>query len=203
MAKVPVICNSCKAFFVTESIVGGNATNITFENCTFGPCPHCGGDGHILDGTYEFIGNTIKILSAPQNTIFELQRLAKILQDARDRNATAQEIKDQVTQELPKLSTISNLLPHTRAELYAFISMILAVIGLVIVLLNRKESPNIQVDQVINNIQQNIQISPEMKESPRPPDTDFVNQHQESKKIGRNDPCPCGSGKKYKHCCGK
>lgn len=23
-----------------------------------------------------------------------------------------------------------------------------------------------------------------------------------SEKIGRNDPCPCGSGKKYKHCCG-
>ncbi|MCK4515654.1 MAG: SEC-C domain-containing protein, partial [Spirochaetaceae bacterium] len=20
-------------------------------------------------------------------------------------------------------------------------------------------------------------------------------------KIGRNDPCPCGSGRKYKHCC--
>ena len=24
-----------------------------------------------------------------------------------------------------------------------------------------------------------------------------------NKKPGRNDPCPCGSGKKYKHCCGK
>ena len=24
-----------------------------------------------------------------------------------------------------------------------------------------------------------------------------------SDKIGRNDPCPCGSGKKYKNCCGK
>lgn len=24
-----------------------------------------------------------------------------------------------------------------------------------------------------------------------------------SKKIGRNDPCPCGSGKKYKNCCGQ
>jgi len=22
-------------------------------------------------------------------------------------------------------------------------------------------------------------------------------------KVGRNDPCPCGSGKKYKSCCGK
>ena len=32
------------------------------------------------------------------------------------------------------------------------------------------------------------------KTSPRP---------VSSKKIGRNDPCPCGSGKKYKYCCGK
>ena len=26
---------------------------------------------------------------------------------------------------------------------------------------------------------------------------------RKGKKIGRNDPCPCGSGKKYKKCCGK
>ena len=26
---------------------------------------------------------------------------------------------------------------------------------------------------------------------------------RKDKKIGRNDPCPCGSGKKYKQCCGK
>ena len=26
---------------------------------------------------------------------------------------------------------------------------------------------------------------------------------RKGKKIGRNDPCPCGSGKKYKNCCGK
>jgi preprotein translocase subunit SecA len=25
---------------------------------------------------------------------------------------------------------------------------------------------------------------------------------RESPKVGRNDPCPCGSGKKYKKCCG-
>jgi SEC-C motif-containing protein len=24
---------------------------------------------------------------------------------------------------------------------------------------------------------------------------------QAAPKVGRNDPCPCGSGKKYKHCC--
>ncbi len=28
-------------------------------------------------------------------------------------------------------------------------------------------------------------------------------QSQQVQSTGRNDPCPCGSGKKYKHCCGK
>lgn len=28
-------------------------------------------------------------------------------------------------------------------------------------------------------------------------------QDKKDKKIGRNDPCPCGSGRKYKKCCGK
>jgi preprotein translocase subunit SecA len=33
-------------------------------------------------------------------------------------------------------------------------------------------------------------------ESPEP-------QKREAKKVGRNEPCPCGSGKKYKRCCGQ
>ena len=30
-----------------------------------------------------------------------------------------------------------------------------------------------------------------------------VKPYKREKKIGRNEPCPCGSGKKYKKCCGK
>jgi uncharacterized protein YecA (UPF0149 family) len=26
---------------------------------------------------------------------------------------------------------------------------------------------------------------------------------REGRKVGRNEPCPCGSGKKYKKCCGR
>ena len=34
--------------------------------------------------------------------------------------------------------------------------------------------------------------------------TDTANKTvRKGKKIGRNDPCPCGSGKKYKKCCGR
>jgi preprotein translocase subunit SecA len=29
-----------------------------------------------------------------------------------------------------------------------------------------------------------------------------VTIRREAPKVGRNDPCPCGSGKKYKKCCG-
>ena len=31
----------------------------------------------------------------------------------------------------------------------------------------------------------------------------FYNEDGSVMKVGRNDPCPCGSGKKYKKCCGR
>jgi hypothetical protein len=37
-------------------------------------------------------------------------------------------------------------------------------------------------------------------EEPEPPPLTIVRRNE---RIGRNDPCPCGSGKKFKHCCGK
>ncbi len=42
-------------------------------------------------------------------------------------------------------------------------------------------------------------VSPD---DPPLPDTP-VEQAQRARKAGRNDPCPCGSGRKYKQCCGK
>ena len=32
---------------------------------------------------------------------------------------------------------------------------------------------------------------------------DDATYHRGGPKVGRNEPCPCGSGKKFKHCCGK
>jgi len=47
---------------------------------------------------------------------------------------------------------------------------------------------------------QTEQPSPQLaKPNPSPSD---AQQPKRTKKIGRNDPCPCGSGKKYKHCHG-
>ena len=35
------------------------------------------------------------------------------------------------------------------------------------------------------------------------PDRNEPTRRRIAPKVGRNDPCPCGSGKKFKHCCGK
>ena len=44
------------------------------------------------------------------------------------------------------------------------------------------------------------QSSSPMGSSSKPENVQVV---RTAPKVGRNDPCPCGSGKKYKHCCGR
>jgi len=60
--------------------------------------------------------------------------------------------------------------------------------------------------ELVHQEAQAFQASPEekntspMKQSLRPPSRSVQQEHTE--RVGRNDPCPCGSGKKYKKCCG-
>ena len=57
-------------------------------------------------------------------------------------------------------------------------------------LLKAEIRQNIERKQVAKNGQTN-----DVKDTKKTP--------KKVKKVGRNDPCPCGSGKKYKQCCGK
>jgi hypothetical protein len=73
MPLMPAICDNCGAVFSSGVMGSDGASHITFANCTAGPCPRCGGMGHIPDGVYNFIGNAIEFLSGPQRTIDELK----------------------------------------------------------------------------------------------------------------------------------
>lgn len=50
-----------------------------------------------------------------------------------------------------------------------------------------------------------VEAPPEMKSQGKEIITtnESTSQAKSNKVVGRNDPCPCGSGKKYKNCCGK
>jgi preprotein translocase subunit SecA len=51
----------------------------------------------------------------------------------------------------------------------------------------------------------NAGVSEPAPQAPEPsaPEEPAQPQRREAPKIGRNEPCPCGSGRKYKDCCGK
>ena len=52
-------------------------------------------------------------------------------------------------------------------------------------------------------IKQNLERKEVVKPTGTNDSKDKVKTTRKVEKIGRNEPCPCGSGKKYKQCCGK
>ena len=48
---------------------------------------------------------------------------------------------------------------------------------------------------IIENVDSIKQVKPQFNEKK-------IDKNLNNKKLGRNDPCFCGSNKKYKHCCG-
>ena len=52
-------------------------------------------------------------------------------------------------------------------------------------------------------IRQNLQVKQVKGKTNESKESSPKKTIKNSKKVGRNDPCPCGSGKKYKNCCGK
>ena len=43
--------------------------------------------------------------------------------------------------------------------------------------------------------------APEKSEEKAEPAASAIHEYHPGLKVGRNDPCPCGSGRKYKKCC--
>jgi preprotein translocase subunit SecA len=48
----------------------------------------------------------------------------------------------------------------------------------------------------------NLKVVTEQEQEKIEPKQSIIEQIKSGKKIGRNEPCSCGSGKKFKHCCG-
>ena len=68
----------------------------------------------------------------------------------------------------------------------------------------------IQEDTVRRLYQAKVERTPERVQTAKPIEAKLAGDGprqprrvKPSEKVGRNDPCPCGSGKKYKNCCGR
>lgn len=54
-----------------------------------------------------------------------------------------------------------------------------------------------------SEIRQNVERKEVVKKTITNESKDTVKKPKKSDKVGRNQLCPCGSGRKYKQCCGK
>jgi hypothetical protein len=169
-------------------MVADNARQTYLSGFKSGPCPRCGGMGHFPDGIYDFVDNAITLLQGPERSASELERIAAILREARQKGTSSEELKRQIRDEIPELKSLGDLLPKTRPELYAFIALLIAILTLLLSDKNKSNASKLEANQVITNV---IEES-----APPPPGASLP-------KVGRNVPCPCGSGKKFKYCHGR
>ena len=82
------------------------------------------------------------------------------------------------------------------------ISIKIDVVKLLMNLRQQKDLRRAEQAKITNTALQAIKSVDGGQSTLENPDVDRTVRREEPK-VGRNDPCPCGSGKKYKNCCGK
>jgi hypothetical protein len=190
---IPAICDTCGTAF-PSGIVMGPESSVTMVGNKAGPCPNCGGMGRIPDGFYKSVNNALHLITKVRETE-QLRGLQVLLEKAQRDNLSRNELSHAIETTAPAFGALRELLPNDRSELYNFVSMILAALALLVSLFtSRPDAPAPSVTQIFNTISsQGASQGNGVKRQ----------RLRESKKQHRNAPCACGSGKKYKQCCGK
>ena len=110
MNGIPAYCDHCKKTIIASNLIGGpGATNITFENSSVS-CPHCGQMAKILDGTYSYRAEVVKLLSGSKATVERLKELERILKDGNKNKSSLEEIAQTIKKELPEFSPFADWL---------------------------------------------------------------------------------------------
>ncbi len=186
---LPTFCDQCGSIF-SSGIFLENCRDITMSDVSSGPCPNCNGTLRVPDGVYDVTENVIKLVQGTLKTIDQFKQLAVILTNAQRLNQSKEQIDKTIKKEVPELNSLASVLPKTRMELYAFITVILLALSFIISNMESDDDSDIDVDKLIEqSIEKAISV-PKKQSSPN-----------STKKQGRNETCSCGSGKKYKKCC--
>jgi len=190
MINLPIFCKSCGAIFPSGIVVESLTDKIDGIS---GSCSLCGEFGEVPSGIYNFIGHTIEHLVRPDMTIDELNKLSVILYNYQDKESGIDEIRQKIAQEVPELTSLADLVPKTRQNVYQFIQIILFIITIIITLTLEGRQEPITAETIVTQLYKHLT-----------PTTDSPNDMKAKNfKVGRNELCTCGSGKKYKKCCGQ
>lgn len=163
--QIPVFCQHCGAIFDSRAFRFVNATNVTLRG-NRETCPNCGRMAEIPDGVFDFVGDTITVLSAPQRTQDQLRRLQDILRAARADRVSPADLADTIRRDAPDLEPIVSrlLVPKSPGELYALLTLVLTVISLILM---RSEGSQLSPHEAEQLVQQ--AVTQAMADPPAPP----------------------------------
>lgn len=152
MTLVPVICHNCEAFYGANVLDGAILGNTRLGNNPI-PCPFCGKMGYTIEGLYSSVGQAVKIIVNSLNSEKSLTLLAKKLEGFKSKELDPHLFKKELQQNVPELKSITDILPKTRTELYAFIAVLLAAITLIIsTVINSSNSSQTMTTENVNKI---------------------------------------------------
>jgi hypothetical protein len=141
MTQVPVICHNCEALYGASILEGAILGNTRLGNNPI-PCPFCGKMGYTIEGLYSSIGQTLQIIANSLPSEKSLALLARKLEEFKTRGLTPSLFKKEMQQKVPELKYITDTLPKTRSELYAFIAILLTAITILSSVITHSPNPS-------------------------------------------------------------
>ena len=198
-----VRCKSCGNEFESQikidPAIYAMAPNLRVGKNTF-TCPHCNAQADYSERDFVYtkaqaveLASFGKIVQAFVDHVQSSDKPLKAASDLLEELAKAKtknDVKD--LQRSSNLNKIRKWLPDSPEKIAAYI----AIASVIVQLLTKEPNVKIEYNTVINQINQTVVVQRPGNEAKTP-----VNR--ESPKVGRNESCPCGSGKKYKHCHGR
>lgn len=92
------------------------------------------------------------------------------------------------------------IIPYKKEAAMLFNDMVEKIDRNVAMALYKMQKPVVEVREKVDPY---ANVKAQQQDEQRTNSPESVKQAKSDKVCGRNDPCPCGSGKKYKNCCGK
>lgn len=152
MTVVPVICHNCEALYGANVLEGAILVNTRLGNNPI-PCPFCGKIGYTIGGLYSSVGMAIEIIVDSAYSKKSLATLAKKLEKLNLKKLDTDQFKKEIQQNVPELKSITDIIPKTRVELYAFVAVLLSAITLLIsTVTNFSNSSKAVTTEAVNKI---------------------------------------------------
>ena len=203
---IPAECGNCGYLYPSgygfdPADTGIEVSMTVFENAEVSePCPMCGRRrSRVLAGEHQLVRDAEKLLHDSPGDAAELDRLMEFLRGSRRSSGSADGVRERAGEQAPELlGLVESLLDASspRVGLSTWHDLLIATLQALKARSDGGSNGHVHPSRVIYGSVNRYNITTVT------PSVPTQHQQHEAHKVGRNDPCPCGSGKKYKKCHG-